>query len=363
MKATKETMLISSDVLLHSLVSVAPAISRSNIIPILEYVHVTNEYVKATSFSMSITKRYSDPIIKEFSAVIDYNELKAVCANSKGFPISIEVDGSKITIKCVNDVYKLNGEDAINIPAMHTEENPETFEVDEFFIRDMQIASLYVAGEKEARENLRSVMIGPHEDEIQVAGTDAYKMYVSRHKGTIKSKYCVDPSFIIALGEEKEGEIGIGEKNISFTSETLSVVCKLIDATAIDISAYVPKSEKNIIVDRYNFLKAVKKASSLKGITPFTIVDLNFNKEGAEIIYEDFTLERSVKIECQMEHNLDGKTVKLNATDLMCVLNSFADPILNMAYIDQKQPISFLPQDTSKFALLIPLMNLPNTNN
>jgi len=177
---------------------------------------------------------------------------------------------------------------------MHFEENPEIFEVDEFFIRDIQIASLFVAGEKELRECFKSIMVSPENGQIQMVGTDAYKIFISKHNGTIKSRYCIDSSFVAALGEEKEGIIGLGEKNVSFTSKTLSVVSKLIDAKAIDISPFIPKALGNVTFNRASLLTAVKKASSLKGITPFTIIDLNFNEKGAEIVYEDFTLERTV---------------------------------------------------------------------
>lgn len=351
-------MTIKSDVLLTALNSVAPAVGRNNILPILEYVHVSNECVTATSLAMSIRKKYDEKIKQEFSAVIDFNELKTICSNSKGYNITIEVDEKKIVVKCENDVYKLNGEDVSNIPVMHQEESPETFFADATFIRDLQTASLYVAGEKETKEILKSVMIFAN-GEVKISGSDNHKIYLSSHKVGLKTHCCIDPSFLLAIGEEPDGEISVGEKNILFVSKTLSVISRLIDAKPFDVSPYIPKQENNIVFDRNNLVRAVRKASSLKGITPFTIIDLNFTKTGAEIIYNDEVLERSIKTECQMEHKLDGETIKLNATDLITSLTSFEDNVLNMAYIDRTKPLKILSSNPNKLALLIPLVDLP----
>jgi DNA polymerase-3 subunit beta len=348
---------VSSTDLLKHLQSVQGVIASNSVLPILDnFLFDLNKdtlTISATDLHTSMTNSLSvngsDVGKIAVPSKILTDTLKALPEQAITFSFD---DEQAIEITSTSGVYNLMGENSDDFPRLPTVEQGTKVSIAADALFGAINSTIFAVSTDEIRLAMTGVFFELKENAINFVATDAHRL-VKHTQNNIEVPH--PGSFIVprkalnllknALsGVNTEIHIEYNKSNAFFSINNLSLICRLIDQKFPDYNAVIPKeNDKNIVINRSDFLSAIKRVSIYSNKTTNQI-RLKFNTEELIVTAEDVDYSNSGKETLKCEYTGDAEfEIAFNARFVADILSNINTENVHIEFSQSSRPALIFP--------------------
>jgi len=269
---------VTSQELLHGILSVSKVIASKNTLPILDnfLFELSGNSLNITAADMETRLKTSldiDEVIEEGEISIPAKLLTDSLKEFPDIPLNIETneEDSILEIKWINGALKL--------PYLSAEDYPEIAKLSDNSIEltlpsDILLSAInntfYATAEEELRPVMNGIFFDINTDSVTMVASDSHKLvYYTRNdiKGSEQTSFILPkkPASILKnLLPKVEGDVKItyDQKNAYFEFEGTMLICRLVEGKYPSYRSVIPKNNSNKLnVNRIDLLNAAKRVS------------------------------------------------------------------------------------------------------
>ena len=306
-------LIILKTNLVDALTVVERAVSENSSLPILKHVLIKAFAGKitliGTNLELAVECFVSGKVVEEGETTAPFSLLNSIVKNLSAERVSLEEEGGKITVTTDNYQAVLQGQDAAEfpiIPSVQESAHRLAFPTELFrgALQEVIVAAQY----SDIRPEISGVYFEYADREITLAATDGFRLAERKiglpDAGTPGEKL----SAIIPLKTAAEVlkmfkgsetmEVFLEPNQILFASASEKTISRVIDGSFPEYHAVIPHNPPHeVVVDRSEFINAIRLASSFSGRGNDITVRVGDSKRVLEIYSADNTLgESSYKI-------------------------------------------------------------------
>lgn len=365
--------IVSSTSLLKHLQTVGGVLNSSNTLPILD--HFLFE-TKGTELTISasdlettiITNLKTDKGDEDGKIAIPAKLLIDTLKTFPNQPLTFSCDPKSYAIEIVseNGKYKLSGQNGNEFPKLPEMEGITSLEIKSDVLFESINKTLFATGNDELRPVMSGVYFEFGEDNLTFVATDAHKLV--RYK-RMDVKSVISASFImpkkplnllksLLLTTDTLVTINYNKSNASFTFDSTTVICRLIDGKYPNYEAVIPKENPNkMVIDRIGLLNSIKRIAIFSNKSTHQVrfkITGNQLQLSAEDI--DFQNEATERIKCEYEG--EDMEIGFNSRFLQEMLSNLDMEMVNLELSASNRAGIFIPanQDTMQEDLLMLVM-------
>lgn len=351
--------IVSSATLLKSLQGISGVLNTNNTLPILDNflfsIKGNTLTVSASDLETIMTAKLQlDMVEKDVLVALPAKTLLDALKTFADQPLNFTVsDDFMIEIATENGKFKLAGQNGIEFPKHPSLENPKTINMDSAVLFNAISKTLFAAGNDDLRPVMSGVFFQFGGDEAIFASTDAHKLVKYSRKDVKASE---SASFIMPkkplnllknITTVVEGDIQVSytDTNALFTTENITLVCRLIDGKYPNYEAVIPKDNPNtLLIDRQLFLNTIRRVSIFSNKTTHQ-VRLKIAGSELQISAEDidFSNEGSERLTCSYEG--DDIEIGFNSRFLMEMLSNLSSPQVKLELSAPNRAGILFPQE------------------
>jgi len=322
-------IVIEKNLLLTPLMRLVNITERRSIMPILSNILI--------NFSKGKIDVYSTDL--ELSAIshVEYawdGERKIVVHGRRFVEILKEMDAEAISLEFQENTMMIRQRQTEFVLSLQDpEEFPEVKEIvgfDEFVLPGSVFLEMldkvdFAISSDETRYVLTGMYVLGYEGGISVVGTDGFRMalYQKDVEGVKGFKGIIIPKrSVVEIGRmvnaDDRVKVVVGEKQVQFSTGTVTVVSRLLEGSFPDYENVVPKNNSNILtIDKARFLKGLRKVSTI--ISKSEPIKVTF-VEGAVEIETESDIGRAKEL-IDVDYTGERLTMNFNVRFLMDVAN------------------------------------------
>lgn len=268
--------VITKDALVEGIQIVQNAVSQKSSLPILSNVLVETEgsYIKMTATDLDIGICATIPASVETAGAITvparkfFDIIKALPDDSQ---VSLTMKKNNfINIKSGKAQFKIIGLPKEEFPQLPVFKDKDSITIAQKDLKDMINLTDFATSKDDTRYVLNGTYMTVKGDDIVVVATDGRRLATIEKK--LEKKTLVDRAVIIPtktiqevkrmLLDEGEVQIKFSDNQVLFSFPGCFVISRLIEGEYPNYKKVIPeKSQKEITVDRNEFLNATKRAS------------------------------------------------------------------------------------------------------
>jgi DNA polymerase-3 subunit beta len=329
--------IVSSSSLLKQLSKISGVIPSRSVLPIIEnfLFEIAEGNLSISTTNLEISMQTSLPIESRGGAMkiavpskILLDILKALPDQPITFVIDDESFG--IEISSENGKYKLSGENGINFPKIPVQENTQVVQIPVKMLLTALNKTLFAASTDEDKAALNGIYFNLGKDALTFVATDAHRLVRYRRVDVTVAE---PASFIVpqkALNLVKSAfdntsddiRIEYNESNAFFRTNSLLLVCRLIDQRYPDYENVIPTENPNqLLVNREELRGTLTRVNIFANKTSHQV---RFKVSGNELTISaedlDFANEARESLKCHYE----GQDLEIgfNASLLRDVINN-----------------------------------------
>ena len=256
----------------------------SSALPILSYIlleaeegriNLTATNLETTirsSFAAHIEEDLEGRLEKERKICLPGDKIFAILRELPPSKINLEIEETKVTIKCENSTFQLLGFSSEEFPEVPQIEEGKVFSLPQKEFRQMIQRTIFAASRDETRQNLRGAYFEMGKKEVRMVATDGRRLAFTRSSLAplnILSIGVIIPlqalgQLLRVLGEEKEVKIGVSERQIFFQMDSILLISQLIEAEFPNYRNIIPAEFKlAILADKDDLLRSIRRVSLL----------------------------------------------------------------------------------------------------
>lgn len=302
--------IILKNNLIEGLNAVERATGFSVNLPILKNILIKTSQGKiffiATNLELAVTELIPGKVVKEGMVTVPLSVFSSISKNLTVDKITLEEVDGNLSITTDNYEAVVQGHDAKEfpiIPSLTTKDFFVKIDVKNFLdiFERVFIATQY----SEIRPQISGVFLRFSQDHLIVAATDSFRLAERVISSNLATSSFEESSLIIPFKTAEEllkimkvekGDILIKneEGQIEFVMEKTNIISRVVDGVFPEYKALIPqKTESEILVDRVEFIQALKLVSSFSGKTNDVIITVGENKKYLELISSDATLGKN----------------------------------------------------------------------
>lgn len=361
-------MIINTKALKKALKDIAPVISSSPVVPILECVKIEAKDAKiiisGSDLNTSIkTTIESNLIDKNEIICLPFQLLNAIISKIEDTEIEITTDKDTFVseLKFGKKKAKISGENNTSYPAKNETGESKTFNIKSDILSEIiRKCSGYMSGDF-LREAMMSINIEIKDGKMSAKATDGHKACIMT-SGEVE---CEDVTFglrrdiVMSKGlfdsnEDLAAEIYQGHYRL--ISESKEFESRLCEERFPDVNSIIPekKDGEKCIIDRLELLKEVDRCLLFTDKQTKQIA-LFFKKGILEVSAIDMDFGNEYRVEIPCDYNGDEIEIGLNAVYLKLVIQSFDSEILEALHFKAvNRAVMFFEDDF--MALSMPVM-------
>ncbi len=361
---------IQKDLLQRKLSNIQSIVDRGGSLPILN--HFLLNVGKGKSFIMAtdLETAYKEPVD------VEVEEEGIICIHGKKFfEIFKEMEGT-ISLESVDNKWlKMTaGKSNIRLACLSHEDFPKwpdlegEIEINMPMLLLQQIIerSLYAAKEAETRFFLNGLLfkIAP-DNTLTVVGTDTHRLAIIKSSIEIKdgselqedrdiliSKKAISEIRKIVSDGSETVNITVGKKHVLFRVNEIELLTRQIEGTFPDYTKAIPESfEKNLIIDRNNFLKSLRKVSVISKERGYT-VKLDVGVDSLIISATDPDYGEAMD-EIEADFKSDPFAIAFNARFLQEAANAMQTERVIMKFLDPQKPAMLQQEGLEDYKCII----------
>lgn len=303
-------LIILKNNLIEGLNAVERAISGTTNLPILKNILIKTEggriVFTGTNLELAITQLVPGKIIEEGEITVPLPVLAAIAKNLNTERVSLDVEGTRITITTDNYEAVLQGQDAKDFPIIPLiQDKSNTISISSTkFLEALQ--SVFVATQySEIRPEISGVFFKVSDQNLILAATDGFRLaervieandvHTTLHEASMIVPFKTAEELIKFLqGADTNVEMFIDANQVLFKTQTKQLISRLVDGTFPEYKAIIPHQIQNeCSFNRIELINALKLTSSFAGRTNDITLKIGENKKFVELYSADSSVGES----------------------------------------------------------------------
>lgn len=364
---------VSKDSLSAALQVVLKAVSANSSIPLLSgikiQVQASGLILTASNISMTIENKIpveKDKLTVEKTGgiVVPARYFYEIIRKLDSGRVRLEVvESLTLSIQSENTRFRLCGMDATEFPRIHYIDHPLTQKIsmNNTLLKQIIKRVVFAVSTSETRPILTGVSLQIDNHSISVNATDGIRLaqhiehldipMVASLNVVIPGSTLYDLSKMLSEGENNTTEIEIGNKQIRFVSNGLTVQSALLEGAYPSINNLIPPSHlSEVIVNTGVFLRVVERVSILAGenitLSVLPAHKLQLISKSAEVgdVMEEIPLEQ-----------MDGELFKMsfNGKYFRDILRAIDSENLRIKFAGKERPLVIQPVDMTSSTLFL----------
>ena len=273
--------IVNGGTLSRSLQSILSVVTTNNALPILEnFLFQLNEKtlsITASDIETTVTVRLelSEAEAEGISTVAV--PAKMLCDIVKTFsdvPLSFSIDDETFAVDITSGEgkYKIAGLSAQDYPQITNIDNPSETKLTSSLLVNAISKTIFATGVEETRPQMTGVLCQQDENGITFVATDAHKLVYYKRKDFTsdsptafilsKKPLSLIKSILLTYKSDIDIIMQYNVKNVSFSFENYTVICRLIEGKYPNYEAVIPKENPNkLVIERIPFLSSIKRVA------------------------------------------------------------------------------------------------------
>lgn len=289
---------------------------------------------------------------------------------SAGEKVKIEEKEGELKIECGNYKTKIKGEASKEFPLIPTisKGNPMVCKISD--LKKALASIVFAVSNSDNRLELTGVLFVFAKNHLTLAATDSYRLAERNleikgqpeggdQRVIVPAKTIQELLRILSnlneVGETeeiKEINIYLGDSQILFTVDSISLISRLINGHYPDYKQIIPnKSQTEVLVERGELIRAIK-ASALFSKTGINDVMLQFSKNKTIVSSFSGTSGES-QIELEAEVNGNDNEITINYRYLLDGLNALDGERVKLGVINNNTPCLVRPEKENGYLYIV----------
>jgi DNA polymerase-3 subunit beta len=228
--------------------------------------------------------------------------------------------------------YKLAGISADEYPRMASVDDASQITIPSSLLVNAIAKTIFATSNDEARPQMTGVLCEQTDNHITFVGTDSHKLVRYRRTDFSndtpisfilpKKPLNLLRNILVTYKEDIDILMDYNVKNVEFSFENYSIVCRLIEGKYPNYEAAIPKENPNkLIIDRIGFLSSVKRVSLFANQSTQQV---RLKLSGNELIIsaEDFDFSNAAKEKLSCNFTGEELEIGFNSRYLLEMLNN-----------------------------------------
>jgi DNA polymerase III subunit beta len=333
-------IVIEKSLLLTPLTKLVSITEHRSIMPILSNILIRFEKDRIDTFSTDLELsaishvNYAGEVEKRI--VVHGRKFLEILKEMDAGTIELDIQDNLLTIRQRQTEFVLSLQDPDEFPEVREITGLEEFVLSGASFLQMLDKVDFAISSDETRYVLTGMYMVGSEGMVSVVGTDGFRMALFQEdiesmkgfKGTIIPKRSV-VEIGKMISEDDQIRIVVGEKHIQFSTESVTVVSRLLEGSFPDYENVIPKNNTNILtIEKAKFVKGLRKVSTIVSRSePIKVTfmdnmmevetesDIGRAKEVVEVKYngERLTMNFNIKFLMDVANHINGDTIVVKA--------------------------------------------------
>ena len=285
--------------------------------------------------------------------------------------VTIETNGTSVSIICGAAQYNITGIDAEEYPELPSVNNGKNIELDQKLLYSMIIQTVFAVADTESSKPVYTgLKFDIRSDEITLIGVDGYRLAIRKEKVSYNGE---DITFIVPkktirellklmnTESDKKIAISIGRRHIVFEVENYSIISRLLDGEFIDYRAALPSViTTTVLINTNDAVNCIDRALPVIENNQKNPIRCLFDNDQMRVSTVsslgrviDYTHANTAGDRIEIGFNSKFMLDALNAADTDEVRIELASPV---------SPVKIMPIEGNSFLFLVLPMRLKNEN-
>lgn len=209
-------------------------------------------------FEFGINTIMSVDVVEPGAIVINAKVLCDIIRKLNNDEVTIETNGSSVSIISGAAQYNISGIDAEDYPELPSVNNGDKVELDQKLMYSMISQTVFAVADNESSKPVYTGLKFEIADEtITMIGVDGYRLAIRKEKinyngepldFVVPKKTIKEITKLFNLEEDKSVNMLISKRHIVFEIENYSIISRLLDGEFIDYTAAIPNVQKTTVL-------------------------------------------------------------------------------------------------------------------
>lgn len=349
------------------------AVTESNNLPILKHILLTADSgltLIGTNLEIAVTYVTAGKISEKGSITVPFAPFYSIINNSQSERINLSTTGNTLLVTTDNYEAKIQGMPIEEFPIIpKIKDTTSSLEIEAEVLSQAINQIISAAQVNAAKPELNSILFDFQVGELKLVATDGFRL---AEKTLLNNSFTTTFSkgvrVLIPLRtiseavrifpKNKKVTIRIDEHQISFSSNGIELISRLIDGTYPDYSAIIPKTvSTELTVGRDEFTTAVKLVSNFSSRTSDVKIRLKENTSALEIFAANQLLgENNYLIPVRKKKGDGLNETAFNWRYLLDGVRPMPTEFITLGLASENKPAIIRPQDDdSLFYIVMPI--------
>lgn len=314
--------------------NIGGVIPSKSTLPILEnfLFNLSKDQLKITStdLDISMTVTLNVKSFEEGTIAVPAKKLFETVRALPNIDIEFHADekNNKILMRTDSGEYKLTGESSENFPTIPLFKGKENVDIDNESLRRMIGKTIFAVSTDELRPSMMGILMQFKKDEIRSVATDGHRL-VRLIDSNIKS-FNLERDIVIPFkalnlalksASDTKTNLSLNENHIMFSFGDSVLISRLIEEKYPNYESVIPPdNEKNLIVDKNQFLSAIRRISIYASTTTHQ-VRFSIKKGSVTVSAEDIDIGSEARETLTCEYEADPMEIGFNSAYIIDILS------------------------------------------
>lgn len=349
------------------------AVTENNNLPILKHILLKTDSkltLIATNLELAVTYITAGKISEGGSITVPFAPFYSILNNSTSERINLNTSGNTLVVKTDNYEAKIQGMAAEEFPIIpKIQDTKNTLEIESEIFSQAINQVVSAAQVNAAKPELNSILFDFQLGALKLVATDGFRLAEKTLlNNSFNTNFTKGVRVLIPLKtiqeavrifpKDKKLIICLDEHQISFTSDGIELISRLIDGTYPDYSGIIPKNvTTELTVGRDEFLTSVKLVSNFSGRTSDVKIRLKENTNALEIFAANQLLGENNYLVPVRKKKGDGlKETAFNWRYLLDGVRPMPTEAITLGLTSESKPAIIRPlDDDSLFYIVMPI--------
>lgn len=278
--------------------------------------------------------------------------------------ISIQENNNAVSVSCGDTRFNVQSVDVEQYPALPKMDGKDGFSIPQYALKSMIDGTAFCVSIESQRPQTMGVFFQTDGDQLLAVATDGFRMSIRRE--TMQDNPTGPVSFIVpgtSLGDVRNAltnstepvSIEVSRSHVRFVSDTVTIICRLIEGDFLDYKKALPKSYQiKLQAKRADLASSIDRVSLIAGDTKVKVPVKMCLDDGKIVMTAKSAIGDCVDV-CPIVGNGNQMEIGFNSKYLLeAVKNCPADNV-EIGFNGPTSPAMILPEEgeTESFMYMV----------
>jgi len=355
--------------ILGPLQSVMGVVERRQTMPILANVLVVVRdgtfSVTATDLEVELVARGGVKVDREGEITVPGRKfLDIVKALPTGLPVTVELKGEKVEVKCGRSRFTLSSLPATEYPTVEEINATQTLELAQADLKRLLEKCSFSMAHQDVRYYLNGLLLETDGRMVRTVATDGHRLAVCDREldtGVAVQQQIIVPrkgvTELVRMLSHLDGEVsvGVGQNHMRVSTTGQSITTKLIDGKFPDYERVIPKEGEKLVTADREALKAAFSRTSILSNEKFRGVRISLTKGLLKAAAHNPEQEEAEE-DIEVDYAHDDLEIGFNVSYLLDVLGVLKSQSVRMELSDSNSScVLYAPEDMRARYVVMPM--------